>query len=289
MTVESTATNAVLLSREDLTDTLSIVRVRPDAGVVPTFHPGQFFRLGLPKAEVSDIATEAAVGPAGGVTAGGQAAVAVRPVRAGRIRYTRRAYSIASSPLVRDHAEFLVVRIDQGALTPRLWDLAPGDRLWMDVEAKGEFTMDVAPASAHLVMVSSGTGVAPFLSMLRTYRGQGRWRRFTLIHGVRYAADLAYRAELEAVCREEESVRYVPLVTREPEGNWSGLRGRVQVALEPATFERVTGTVLEPADCHVFLCGNPEMIDSVATLLQGRGFRLDSRESPGNVHFERYW
>ncbi len=198
MTTENTATNAVLLSREDLTDTLSIVRVRPDAGTVPTFHPGQFFRLGLPKPEVSDVAAAAPAGTSG-LSSGGQAAVAVvRPVRAGRIRYTRRAYSIASSPLVRDHAEFLVVRIDQGALTPRLWDLAPGDRLWMDSEAKGEFTMDVAPASAHLVMVSSGTGLAPFLSMLRTYGGQGRWRRFPLIHGGRYAADLAYRAELEA-------------------------------------------------------------------------------------------
>ncbi len=84
-------------------------------------------------------------------------------------------------------------------------------------------------------------------------------------------------------------MRYVPLVTREAEGAWSGLRGRVQTALESGTFERVTGAALDAADCHAFLCGNPDMIDDVATLLQGRGFSLDSREAPGNVHFERYW
>jgi ferredoxin/flavodoxin---NADP+ reductase len=186
--------------------------------------------------------------------------------------------------------ELFVVRIEEGALTPRLWELAPGDRLWMDCEAKGEFNLESVPRDANLVLVSSGTGIAPFVSLLRTYRAAPRWKRAILIHGARLAADLGYRAELEDLSRADSSVCYIPLVTREPEtGSWTGLRGRVQSVLDATVFCRVAGTPLEPGNCHVFLCGNPDMIDSVAALLVARGFTLDSRDGPGNVHFERYW
>ncbi len=260
-------TNATLVRREDVTDTLSIVWVRPDSGRLPPFHPGQFIRLGVPKRTDPD-----------------------RPTRPGRVRLTRRAYSIASAPHETEALEFFVVRIDAGELTPRLWAIEAGGRLWMDGEAKGEFSLEAAPPEADVVMVATGTGVAPFISMLRTFRGQGRWRRFVLIHGVRFAADLGYRAELEAACRTDPTVRYIPLVTREPEGSpWPGLRGRVQTALEPAVYERLVGAPLDPIRCHVFLCGNPDMIDTVEPLLAARGFVTDARDRRGNVHFERYW
>jgi ferredoxin--NADP+ reductase len=266
------AHNATLIERQDLTNTLSIVKVRPDAGTVPPFHPGQFIRLGLPRPMTPE--------GAGGL----------RLSRPGRIRYTRRAYSIASAPTVTDHMEFFVVRIEAGALTPRLWELAVGERLWMDSEAKGEFSLDVAPPDKDAVMVSTSTGIAPFMSMLRTYRGQGRWRRLVLINGVRRAADFGYRAEMEAIARDDPSLVYVPLVTREPVGAaWTGLRGRVQTVLEPETYRRVVGAPLDPAECHVFLCGNPDMIDDVQKLLESRGFVTDSRAGRGNIHFERFW
>lgn len=139
-------------------------------------------------------------------------------------------------------------------------------------------------------MVSTGTGIAPFISMLRTYRGQDRWRRFVLIHGARFAADLGYSDELNEVIHSDPSVTYVPLVTREPpESAWQGLRGRVQHALDPATYEAVVGAPLTPEECHVFLCGNPAMIDAVEALLVERGFATDTHEQRGNLHFERYW
>jgi ferredoxin--NADP+ reductase len=81
---------------------------------------------------------------------------------------------------------------------------------------QGEFAIDLAPPDKDLVMVSTGTGIAPFVSMLRTYRGQDRWRRLVPINGVRRAADLGYRSELEAAARQDPGVIYVPLVTREP-------------------------------------------------------------------------
>ena len=269
--MEQDPTNATLIERDDLTDTLSIVRIRPDSGRVPAFTPGQFVRLGLPR------------GPA--------PRDAPRPTRRpGRIRLTRRAYSIASPPTVTEWLEFFVVRVEEGKLTPKLWEIDPGGRLWMDEAAKGEFTMDVTPPDKDLVMISTGTGIAPFVCMLRTYRGQQRWRRLVLINGGRLAADLGYRTELETVSRADPTVTYIPLTTREPEGSpWMGLRGRVQTVLEPGAYQRLVGAPLDPEQCHVFLCGNPAMIDTVQPLLAPRGFVTDTRDEDGNIHFERYW
>jgi ferredoxin--NADP+ reductase len=160
----------------------------------------------------------------------------------------------------------------------------------MDTAAKGEFSLDAAPPDKDLVMVSTGTGIAPFVSMLRSYGGQHRWRRFVLINGTRHARDLGYRGEMEAITRADPTVVYIPLVTRDPQdGSWSGLRGRVQTALEPDTYQRLVGTPLDPAQCHIFLCGNPDMIDNVERVLADRGFVADSHQGRGNLHFERYW
>lgn len=269
--MESESTNAVLAERRDVTDILSIVRVRPDGGAVPDFVPGQFLRLGLPRPP----APTDKLGPDG---------------RPKRVRYTRRAYSIASAPTEKEATEFFVVRVEEGALTPQLWEIEPGGRLWMDTVAKGEFTLDLAPPGRTLVMIATGTGIAPFISMLRTYRGQGRWERFVVIHGVRYAADLGYHAELLDAAERDPTVRYVPLATRDTGATgWDGLSGRVQVALEPETFARIIGQPLDPQHCHVFLCGNPAMIDEVQALLEARGFAADRHGQPGNLHFERYW
>ncbi len=268
---DSDPRNATLVERHDLNETLSIVRVRPDSGRVPDFTPGQFITLGLPKA----VAAEGA---------------AVRRRRPGYVAMTRRAYSIASSPTQTEYFELFVVLIEAGRLTPKLWDLGAGDRLWMDSIVKGEFTLDPVPAGKDLVMISTGTGIAPFVSMLRTYRGTGRWRRLVLVSGVRRPGDLGFRAELEATAREDPTVCYVPIVSRPAaDDSWTGLRGRVGVLLDEGVYERQVGAALDPATCHVLLCGNPDMIDDMEARLQQRGFRTHSAAAPGQIHFERYW
>ena len=268
---DSDPRNATLLERHDLSEALSIVRVRPDSGHVPDFTPGQFITLGLPKA----VSAEAA---------------AVRRRRPGQVAMTRRAYSIASSPTQTEYLELFVVLIESGRLTPRLWDLDVGDRLWMDSHVKGEFTLDPVPAGKDLVMISTGTGIAPFVSMLRTYRDAGRWRRLVLVNGVRRAGDLGFRGELEATAREDPTVCYVPIVSRPAEDeSWTGLRGRVGVLLDEGMCERHAGVALDPETCHVLLCGNPDMIEDMEARLQQRGFRTHSAAAPGQIHFERYW
>jgi len=206
------------------------------------------------------------------------------------VRSIRRPYSIASSSRGVNYLEFLIILVERGRLTMRLWKVEQGGRLWVGDRVYGDFTLKGVPPNKDLVLVSTGTGVAPYMSMLRPYRGQGRWRRLVLINGVRKVRDLAYRAELEAAARDDPTITYIPLVPRAREpGEWPGLRGRVQFALEEQVYKRCVGAPLSPNDCHVYLCGNPRMIQDVERMLVPRGFRLHTRKAPGNLHYERYW
>ncbi|WP_428388628.1 ferredoxin--NADP reductase [Mucisphaera sp.] len=259
--------NAHLLERVDFNDELAAFRVAYDDDVAIDFEPGQFATLGVIDPDAKP-----------------------NPKRKGP-KLIRRAYSIASAPKVGDHLEFFIVRVDEGKLTPKLWELKAGDPLFMDPKIKGHFTLDGVPDGKDLVMVGTGTGLAPYLSMMDQYRGTGRWRKIVIIHGTRLAADLGYRAELEKVAAEDDSVVYLPICTREPDtSNWSGLRGRVHVILEPEMYKELTGVELSPEQTHVFLCGNPAMIDQCQENLEARGWVTKGREHPdGNLHFERYW
>jgi ferredoxin--NADP+ reductase len=263
--------NATLIDRDDLTDELAIIRVRPDSGVIPPFEPGQYITIGLPQDDR-------------GTTLTTSASPTTRP------RMIRRAYSVASSADQSDWLEFIVVLVREGRLTPHLWEVPVGGRLWINQKAKGQFTLQGIPTDKNLVMVSTGTGIAPYMSMLRTYQGQNRWRKFVVIHGVRLMQDLGYRQELEQSSAQDPTVLYIPTVTREPEdSNWQGLRGRVQIALEDQAFRRLTGAPLMPENCHVFLCGNPAMVTGVQALLETKGFVTQTAQTLGNLHLERYW
>jgi len=255
--------NAELLERIDVGPTLTIFRVAPVEGPVPAFEPGQFTNLGVGHA------------PAPGK----------RPL-------LRRALSIASSPNEREHLEFYIRLVEDGELTPRLFELRPGASLWIDSRVYGRFTLEDVPPGSNLLMVATGTGLAPFVSMLRTYRGTGRWRRCVLLESSRCAAELGYRAELVRLESEDPTFTYCPTLTREPEpprSDWRGLRGRVQAWLEPEAFRQISDEPLDSATWQVLLCGNPDMIVSVTEQLAQRGFRPHHTRTPGQIRSERYW
>lgn len=269
--LDASGYNAVLVGREEINPQLQILRIQPDSPLF-NFTPGQFAVAGLlgreprvPEADDEDP-----------------------PAEPGKL--IRRAYSIASSSVERHYVEFYVNLITSGALTPRLFALPYGGRLFMSARASGQFTIDrVAPGKA-LVLIATGTGLAPYISMLRTMLVHDTQRPFVVLHGARYSWDLGYRGELESLARIRANLTYIPSITRPHEDpHFRGHTGRIQMLLEQGIIETLSGVPLDPARADVFLCGNPEMIRSVKELLLPHGFTPDHGKQAGTVHVEEYW
>jgi ferredoxin--NADP+ reductase len=256
------APNAELVDRHDWTDGLATFSVRPTGWDLPDFHPGQFTNLALPEGDDWDAETGASI---------------------------RRAYSIASSP-GRETMEFFIRRVDEGALTPKLFDLPLGGNLFLEQRVAGHFTLESASDAEDLILVGTGTGVAPYRPMIQDGSLRSRFGRTILLYSDRYVKDLGYIDEFRALEQEDETFLFFPTITGpEPEEAWSGLRGRVQTHLVPAAYERLTGKPLSPERCQLYLCGNPQMIVDVQSALEPLGFKKHRKRDPGQLHMEKYW
>ena len=185
-----------------------------------------------------------------------------------------RAYSIASAPSGGNRFELCLNRVDDGAFSPHLFDLSPGDSVEMQPPL-GTFVLREASRDAlrrDSVLVATGTGIAPFRSMLEATLTLGG-PAFTLLFGVRYESHLLYRQEFEEMERQFPQFRFWPTLTR-PEPGWKGRVGRVQAHLAEATGGR--------NDIDVYLCGLRPMVDDVRQILKGMGF--DRKQ----VRYEKY-
>ena len=265
--------NAVIKQRIEVAPGLMVIRVAPDGWQLPDFNPGQFAVLGLPpeaaRCELADPDDE--------------------EHKPGR--FIRRAYSIASSSVAREYLELYITLVRSGALTPRLFALQPGDRLFLGPKITGRFTLDEAPDDADLILVATGTGLAPYMSMLRTMLPEGRERRIAVLLGARHSWDLGYQSELVVMDRENPSFTYRSIISRPAEEPvpWGGPAGYVQDLWLGDDLEEAWGDRPTPESSRVFLCGNPAMIDDMVAVLAGEGFMEHSRKNPGHVFVERYW
>jgi len=269
----SSELNAVLTQSMEIAPGLAILRVVPQGWDLPEFTPGQFAVIGLPGAAPRCAAADGEN-------------EAPKPEA-----LIRRAYSIASSSLARRYLEFYVTLVRSGALTPRLFALQIGDPLWLSAKFAGRFTLDEVPDEAHVVLISTGTGLSPYMSMVRSLMRPDQKRHVAIIHGARHSWDLGYSDELIMLERMTERFHYLPIVSRPDEEPtpWSGPAGYVQDIWERGSLAAAMGFTPTPRDTHVLLCGNPGMIDSVEQIIQAEGFTQHSRRSPGTYHLERYW
>ena len=219
--------NAIVTLRNEVSPWLMILQVVPDGWTFPDYVPGQFASLGLfGSASRCGIAT-----PEGAVIAPD--------------KLIRRAYSIASSPVNREFLEFYVALVPGGALTSRLFNLKIGDRIWLSRKATGAFTFDDSrvPKGANLVLFTTSSGLAPFVSMLKTHLKFPPERRVALIHGVRNSWDLGYRSILMAMEHLRTNLTYLPVISRpaaEPVP-WKGATGHVQDVWTSGAIERAWG------------------------------------------------
>jgi ferredoxin/flavodoxin---NADP+ reductase len=246
--------NASLIHREDAHESLATFWVRFDADPTP-FESGQYMTIGV-------------------FTEGDGMAPT---------RIVQRPYSIASDPQVAgtDGYEMYVRLVEGGLFTPLLWQLPVGHRMRM-IGPKGKFTLEPDDDRTHL-FVSSGTGNAPFVSMMKAMLRVGRPRKAVFLNGVSYERDLGYRELLE---RWEHGggypVTFVPTVSRPdaPENaGWTGRSGRVESIVAPICDE----LGLTPDNSIAYICGNPDMILAVEAMLAERGFPEEQ------VKKELYW
>ncbi len=178
--------------------------------------------------------------------------------------------TIASAPHD-PYLEVCVEGIPGGRLTPRLLALGPGAVLDVDDRAKGSFVLDRSGA-VHL-MVATGTGIAPFRSMIRDALHRGLSDSFLVLHGASYAGHLPYRDELTALAAGDARVRYIPTVSRpdDPRNrSWTGATGRVD-----ALAVKMLPTVAGPST-RAYACGNGGMVDAVTAALEGGGLKVHS-------------
>lgn len=178
-------------------------------------------------------------------------------------REVTRAYSIAS-PRAGNRFALCLNRIEDGIVSPWLFGLKPGDEVEMH-EPLGYFTL--RHPGHRAVFVATGTGIAPFRSMLLDHLPRTQ-PDITLLFGVRYEEGLLYRDELESLAEEYPSFRFIPTITR-PTASWTGRTGRVQQHLDEALAIRTPDELLT---LDVYICGLKEMVDNVRKELKQRGF-----------------
>lgn len=220
----------------------------------------------------------------------------VEPFRAGQFarlalevggELVPRAYSFVNAPRERPH-EFYFITVEAGPLTPRLNALAPGDGIWVSPRPSGMLTLSEVPHAPHLWMLSTGTAIGPFLSILREGEVWARFEKVVLVHAVRHAEELTYQDVIHgAAAGREGRFAYVPFVSREHTD--FAIRGRVPDAITGGALEERAGIAIAPDASQVMICGNPAMVKDTTVVLEARGLRRNKRKEPGQITIETYW
>jgi len=181
--------------------------------------------------------------------------------------------------------EFYGIVVPEGPLSPRLQKLAAGDRLYVASNPAGFLVLAEVPEAKTLWLLSTGTGIAPYLSILRTETLWKRFRNVVLVHAVRFSKELVYQDLLQKI--ERPGFKYVTFVSREPHSG--SLPGRIPAAIRDGRLEAAAGVALDAASSHVMLCGNPQMLKDAAAALAERGMRKHRRRNPGHITVESFW
>ncbi|NYF31018.1 ferredoxin--NADP reductase [Sphingopyxis sp. JAI108] len=204
-----------------------------------------------------------------------------------------RAYSIAS-PAYADELEFLSIKVPDGPLTSRLQKIQPGDPVYLGRKPTGTLVADALLPGQRLFLLSTGTGLAPFLSLARDPDIYERFSQIQLVHCVRQISDLAFRDELESQLAGDPLVQdqallqfhYLPTVTREP----FRTTGRIDALIEDGSLfgHPLTGpTHFDPATDRIMMCGSMAMIRDLEARFEALGFKEGSNAAPGDFVIER--
>ena len=202
-----------------------------------------------------------------------------------------RAFSVVS-PNYDEHLEFYSIKIQDGALTSRLQHITPGDSVLVSRKPTGTLLVDNLLPGKRLYLLGTGTGLAPFMSIIRDPETYERFQHVVVAHGVRQVSELGYRGYIEDELPAHELVGdqvkqqllYYPTVTREAFRN----QGRINDLLENGKLPADLGLpALDPEHDRVMICGSPSMLEDLVTLLEARGFGEGNTDHQGQYVIER--
>jgi len=202
-----------------------------------------------------------------------------------------RAYSIASANY-EEHLEFLSIKVPDGPLTSRLQHIQVGDSIIVGKKPTGTLLIDYLLPAKRLYMLSTGTGVAPFLSIIRDPETYEKFEEVVLVHGVRQVNELAYHDYITQELPKHEflgemvsqQLKYYPTVTREAYKH----QGRVTTVIENGQMANDLGLpALNPVEDRVMICGSPEMLRDLKQMMEVRGFKEGNTTKPGDFVIER--
>ena len=264
--------NGIVTQVIEVSPIMKVFRIAPDGWELPDFKAGQFVALFLPASakKVAEATADYVDFPPD--------------------KLIKRAYSIASSSKSKEFLEFYITLVHSGTLTPRLFNLKIGDRVGVGQKFVGMFTIDRIDPEKNVVLIATGTGVAPYMSMLRT-DALNRKGKIAVIHGAANSWDLGYSSELQLLQNFASQFTYIPTIT-EPQKEltpWQGQKAFIQDMWKAGIMEEKWGFKPTPDDTHVFLCGNPRMIADMSEALESDGFTEWSRKNPdGQIHIEKF-
>lgn len=202
-----------------------------------------------------------------------------------------RAYSIVSANY-EDHLEFLSIKVQDGPLTSRLQHIKVGDKIVVGKKPTGTLLIDYLLPGKNLYLIGTGTGLAPFMCLIRDPETYEKYEKVVLVHGVREVKELAYTDYIQHELPAHEflgdmvtkQLLYYPTVTREPFRH----QGRVTTLLETNKIASDLGLPnLDPARDRIMICGSPALNKDMRALLDARGFKEGSTTTPGDYVVER--
>lgn len=269
---DSSHYNATVVARTDYTPSLRTYYIQPDQPFEP-YQAGQYVTLGMESS----------------VPRSGEVLPEMRPAQDGKM--VLRAYSIASAGFETEVLQFYVAHVPGGSLTPRLWSLEPGDRLQLGRRIIGNFTMENA-LTKTLVMVGTGTGIAPFLAMVRQHAVVRPDIKFVLLQGATRRSELGYLSELRALSRALPNFIYLPAISRPHlDPLWKGQTGRLTVYFQDGgrLLREQAGAAIDPTESDIYLCGSPGMVRDISAMSEPLGYRKWTKTDPAALHVEEYW
>jgi len=198
-----------------------------------------------------------------------------------------RPYSFVNAPGERPN-EFYYVLLPEGPLTQRLCTLDTGDRIYLAPRPAGFLALSEVPEGENLWLIATGTGIGPFLSILKTEAPWRRFRQVVLVHAVRLGGELTHRDTIERLMREHrEQMRAVSFVSQQTA---TGAQpGRIPAAIDDGRLESLTGVALSAEKSQVMICGNPDMVKDTSAALGRKGMKKHRRRDPGHITVENYW